>query len=86
MTPRSDMLIATLDLGACFNRQDLVTKLQSCRAFNLETLYRLHSRPSWMSPDAYDALVRAKRREVAMCEEALTGFGEPLDVPEADRE
>lgn len=69
----------TLDLGECESREDLVEKLQSARAFQLEALER--GFPSWMPAVIAERLRVTRLDEVALCEEVLLGLGEPFEVP-----
>ncbi len=62
--------VASLDLGECVDHADLVRKLQERRADHLEALAHV------------SALTETRHREIALCEEVLTDFGEPFEVSE----
>ena len=71
-------LSTRLDLGECDSREDLVEKLQSVRAFHLETLER--GFPECFTEETCERLRVSRLNEIALCEEALSGFSEPFEV------
>ena len=73
-------VVAHLDLGTCETREEFVEALQSTRAFQLEALER--GFPDWMNAVSRKGLRSTRLAEIALCEEVLSGIGEPFEAPE----
>lgn len=80
MTAARSDLAARLDLGTCDSHEELVSKLRAARAFQLEALERPD--PPVFPLDTREKIRASRLAEVALCEEALLGFGEPFEAPE----
>lgn len=77
VAPDTDALAALIDLGVVEDQADLVRKLQERRAGVIADLIALAEMPAGLADVSRDAMREARRKELALCEEALTNLGEP---------
>ena len=70
--------LASLDLGPCDSREHMVEKLRERRNGLIADLIALAETRLALTPENRARMEAARRKELALCEEILSGMGEEI--------